>query len=541
MYLITNIIINIICENIFWSFSMLNIAAKRTMTQSLAFKLSPLVMALTLISPITAQANSDVHLESQSDQVNQQRHQFHRDHVLGTSLDVIVMGSSKQDAQKAFTAIENEVARLDKILSTWRDDSEISQLNKNKSIQASSELFEVIAACEQIRHQSCGAFDARLGQLIALWEKSHGVVELDAATRKQVLAQLTEHSVKLDEKSQHIEIDENVKFAPDAYAKGYIIDRALVAAQQAVPSIQGILVDIGGDLRVWSEAPQKDAWNIGVQTAFNHFDNTAPDQFLKLNDQAVAFSGKGYRNLAGQSHLLDPKTGLALQHVEQCVVVGTCAADSDALATALAAMSPQQGLELIEALVGYEAQVVAASGQIYQSSGWANLTQSANNQLDFVNVATGASAKWPAGYQAVIDLVIPKLEVEKYRAPYVSVWVTDENKKIVRTLAVWGKDDKWINSNYVWWRRYGRQMTNLDAVAKPSRQPGQYKLAWDGKDDTGRAVAAGQYQIHIETSREHGEHSYQTFDLDVKAKSSQQTLAAQKEIGALKLNFQKVN
>ncbi|MNT69039.1 flagellar basal body rod modification protein [compost metagenome] len=133
------------------------------------------------------------------------------------------------------------------------------------------------------------------------------------------------------------------------------------------------------------------------------------------------------------------------------------------------------------------------------------------------------------------------MDVEKYRAPYVSVWVTDANKQIVRTLAVWGKDEKWINSNYVWWRRYGRQMPNLDAVAKPSRQPGQYKLAWDGKDETGKAVAAGKYLIHIETSREHGEHSYQTFDLDVKAKGSNQILPAQKEIGAVKLNFQKVN
>ncbi|OTG98688.1 DUF2271 domain-containing protein [Acinetobacter sp. ANC 4973] len=505
------------------------------------FRLSPLVMALALISPFHTNAAEQSEKIEQSEQIATQTHRFHRDHILGTSLDVVVQGASKQDAKRALDAIQKEISQLDQVLSTWRDDSEITALNNNKQANVSAELFEVIAACETWRDKTCGAFDARLGQLITLWEQSQGVVKLDEATRTQVLNQLQSDSVNLDAEQRSIAIDSAVKFAPDAYAKGYIIDRALVAARQAVPSIEGLLVDIGGDIRVWGNAPQKEGWKIGVQDAFVHNDNSAPQQVLNLNDQAIAFSGQGYRTLAGQSHLLDAKTGMPLQHVEQCVVVGTCAADADALATALAAMSPAEGLALIEALIGYEAKLTLIDGQVHQSSGWNSLVQMPQNAEMHTVAASQSAAKWPAGYQAVIDLTIPKMDVEKYRAPYVSVWVTDADKQIVRTLAVWGKDEKWINSNYVWWRRYGRQMPNLDATAKPSRQPGQYKLAWDGKDETGKAVAAGKYLIHIETSREHGEHSYQTFALDVKAKGSNQTLPAQKEIGAVKLNFQKVN
>ena len=503
-----------------------------------AFRLSPLVMALALISPFHANAAEQSEKIERSEQIATQTHHFHRDHILGTSLDVVVQGASKQEAKRAVDAIQQEISQLDQVLSTWRDDSEISALNNNKQGNVSAELFEVIAACENWRDKTCGAFDARLGQLVTLWEQSQGINE---ATRTQVLNQLKADSVKLDREQQSIAMDSAVKFSPDAYAKGYIIDRALVAARQAVPGIQGLLVDIGGDIRVWGNAPQKEGWKIGVQDAFNHTDNSVPQQVLNLNDQAIAFSGKGYRSLAGQTHLLDPKTGMPLQQVEQCVVVGTCAADADALATALAAMTPAEGLELIEALSGYEVKVTLTDGQVYQSSGWNSLVQTPQHAEMRTVAASQSSAKWPAGYQAIIDLIIPKIAVENYRAPYVSVWVTDANKKIVRTLAVWGKDEKWINSNYVWYRRYGRQMPNLDAVAKPSRQPGQYKLSWDGKDETGKAVAAGKYLIHIETSREHGEHSYQTFDLDVKATASNQTLAAQKEIGAVKLNFQKVN
>lgn len=527
------------------------------------FRLKPLVMAITLISPFgmyaadfnnnTAGLSTD--LDSQNiSSIEANSHRFHRDHVLGTSLDVVMIGISKPQAEAALNAIQTEVARLDQILSVWRDDSEISQLNRDKQIQASPELFEVIAACENWRAQSCGAFDARLGQLIALWEKSQGIVELDQQTRQQVLSQLKNDSVKLDAQQQSIAQADDITFAPDGYAKGYIIDRALAAARAKVPELQGILLDIGGDMRVWGDAPQtalannvanNNAWSIGIQDAFNPFDNAVPTEVLNLKDQAVAVSGQGYRRLADQSHLLDPQTGLALQQVQQCVVVGQCAADADALATALAAMQPEEGLALIDALMGYEAKMTFSNGQVVQSSGWNSLVQPKQFDLsqnaEMQNVASSSAAKWPAAYQAVLEVNIPKIAVDNYRAPYVSVWVTDSDKKIVRTLAVWGKDEKWINSNYVWWRRYGRQMTNLDAVAKPSRQPGNYKLAWDGKDEQGKAVAAGQYQIHIETTREHGDHSYQSFNLDVKAKPSAQNLAAQKEIGALKLNFQKVN
>jgi FAD:protein FMN transferase len=514
-------------------------STKKAQVVSKTFRLKPLMVALALFSPLQAFAVETPTAPNETQQQDLQSHSFHRDHIIGTSLDVVVTGVSKAEAKIALAAIQTEIADLEQKLSVWRADSEISQLNANKTAQVSPELYEVLAACENWRSATCGAFDARLGQLIALWENAQGVMVPDEQLRVAITNQLDPNSVQLDEVNAKVQLSSDVSIAPDAYAKGYIIDRAMLAARKTVPSIEGLLIDIGGDMRVWGSAPQKSGWKVGVQDAFNHHDLAVPSQVLHLTDHAVAFSGKGYRSLNAQSHLLDPKTGLPLEHVEQCVVVGTCAADADALATALAAMPADEGMQLIEALVGYEAQLTLSNGDQFQSSGWNGLAQQHSTTPDFQTVAAGSSAKWPSGYQAMIDLTIPKLNVETYRAPYVSVWVTDENKKLVRTLAVWGKHEKWINSNYVWWRRYGRQMEHLDAVAKPSRQPGHYKLAWDGKDDAGRAVSAGKYLIHIETSREHGGHSYQTLDLNVSAKGSSKHLPAQTEIGNVTVNFQK--
>ncbi len=468
--------------------------------------------------------------------------QWHQDHVLGTSLDLVMVGVSKAQADEVVAVIQAEIARLDAVLSVWRSDSEISRLNRNPQMQVSDDLFAVIRACEAWRDQTCGAFSARMGQLLQQWELAQGVGVLDPELTGAQSTRIASRRVTLHAAEQVIERPAGLQFAPDALAKGYVIDRAISAARQAMPALRGLMVDVGGDLRVWGQAPRAAGWQVGVRDAGTRGDNQMPQQVLGLNQQALAFSGRGARDRDGQSHLIDPATGLAVNHVEQSVVVAPTTADADALATALAVMPPEEGMALIARIAGAEAQIVYGNGRVVESAGWQSLLATPQDQINMLSVASDAAAtsSWPQGYQAQLDYVIPKIDVPKYRAPYVVIWVTDSNKQLVRTLQVWGDEHKWQDSNYVWWRRYGRKIDNLDTVAKPSRQAGRYSVVWDGKDDQGKRVAAGQYQVHIESAREHGDHSYQSFDLEVSPKPSVQSKPAKDELGTLQLRFDRV-
>lgn len=51
-------------------------------------------------------------------------------------------------------------------------------------------------------------------------------------------------------------------------------------------------------MRVWGQSPQQAGWKIGIQNPNERFDNAVPAQILNVKDQAVAFSGQGYRDLA---------------------------------------------------------------------------------------------------------------------------------------------------------------------------------------------------------------------------------------------------
>lgn len=484
-------------------------------------------------------------------------HRFHQTHVLGTSFDAVLVGLNDDEAVQVMSRMLQEIERLDRVLSIWREDSEISQLNQQQVLTASPDLFAVIAACEQWRDQTCGAFSARLGDLFKQWQSAHGITAAKNTDWQRTAEQMSQATVGLDPLTRTILRPDVVRFAPDGLAKGYVIDRVMAVALETQPKLtgrlSGLLVDIGGDVRVWGQAPRETGWQIGVRTAGTRVDNQPSTTVLNLNHQAVAFSGRGARDWisshdqTAHSHLFSPMTGLPLDQVEQAVVVAPITADADALATALAAMDAVEGLALVESLAGVEAQVSMTDGQQWQSSGWQDLVARAPvAQMQTVSsagaVATPNAAnttRWPSGFQAVLELNIPKLNTPNYRAPYVVVWITDAQKKLVRSLQVWGNDPKWMDTNYVWWRRYGRKL-EVDSLAQPSRKAGQYRLVWDGKNDAGEQLPAGEYTIHVEAAREHGDHSYQSFLLKAEPKPSLQQSAAQQELGNLILRFDRV-
>ncbi|MGA0602294.1 DUF2271 domain-containing protein [Caulobacter sp. KR2-114] len=456
---------------------------------------------------------------------------FHVDHVLGTSLDLAVIAPDEATALMAFTAARREIDRLEPILSAWRPDSELSRLNRAGSVCASADLRAVLDQCEAWRAATNGAFDCRLGEPLARLRGGDSAAAAWPATR-QPIAFGTDGVIARGE-GQALTVD--------GLAKGYVIDRALEAARRSGPHVQGLLVDIGGDLRCWGRAPSAEGWRVGV-AACGEADNLVPARQLRLADRALAVSGRGQRDLSVDgrrlAETLDPATRRPVTAVRSAAVTAPTATCADALATAFMVMAPRQALALADRTPGVDALIVADDGTEHRSSGWSQLEQP---RLVRASFAASASAAAPAvaakGLSLDIGYTVPRLDAEPYHAPYVVMWITDANRQLVRTLLVLGAKPKWAPENYVWWRRYGRLAPQvLDTVGRPTRLPGRYTVHWDGKDEAGRPAAAGKYILHIESAREKGGHTYQTIDLDFGARGAK-SLPAKDEMGPVDLRF----
>lgn len=425
--------------------------------------------------------------------------------ILGTSLDLTVAAPDKASADAVEAAVLAEIERLRRILSAYDAASELARLNVaplDTPIRASAELIDVLQAYDAWQQRTRGAFSGRLGGLAALWRRAERENRLPAAA--ELAAAVAEAALPLwqvDLQRQTVSRLGRQPINVDSLGKGYILDKALVAGRQAAAAATGILLDIGGDIRAWGDK----AWRIGVQDPLQPADNAAPLSVILLSGRAVATSAayeRGY-TIGGRrySHVLDPRTGMPATAVS-ATVVAKDTASANALAAALCAVGPEKGLQLVESADAAECLIVTPEGEQWRSKGFARLEAPATRKERGVAVQTVslllAADAWPQGYQMTIDIDINR----RGPKPYIFCWITDAEGKYVKTIAAWGNERKYLKSVREWYKAAGGDAQLVKAVTRATRRAGKYTLAWDGKDEKGKAMPRGTYMVWLEVAGE---------------------------------------
>lgn len=454
---------------------------------------------------------------------------YQREDVLGTSFEMIVAGDDAH-AGAAVDAALAEIQRLEAVLSTWRSDSELAHFNRGQSDgQVSADLRAVLAACEHWREASEGAFSCRLGGLQNIWRNAadSGLSELpDRIALRQRARAIAR--IEFDASAEALAQPPELQWQVDGLAKGYILDQAMQRARAAAPQAGGIKLDIGGDTIHWGEPAPGQAWRVAIADPAAPRDNGPAIATLALRSQALAASGhrsRGYRiGRRHYSHILDPSEGWPVAYAPSATVVAADAASADALATALSVMPIRDGLALVESLPGTEALIVGERGVAFASSGWHAL------------LATDGGEPATEPERLAIDYEIPAQAGERYRRPYLALWIATPDGEPVRQLLVLGDRSRWLHELPQWWRHYGRDdEAAVHGIARPTRAPGQYSLGWDGRDDFGRALPRGDYLLQVEAAREHGGHERLSLPFRLDGTAVLQQTQGRREVGRIEL------
>jgi FAD:protein FMN transferase len=463
---------------------------------------------------------------------------FYHDNVLGTSLELRVRAASPEVARRAEQCVLSEIDRLALIFSGYDHDSEFSrwQAAPGYPRRVSQELYDVLEASADWRTRGGGAFDPGVDVLSRLWSRCAqlGRPPTNDET-KAALVLLKAAAWRTDPTARTAERLSDCPLSLDGIAKGFIVEKACDLALATSTGVSGLLLNVGGDLRVRGET----AATIGIVAPWADSESSEPYVHIEVKDRSVATSGKSQRgfqiNGKWYSHVFDPRSGLPVDRVNSVTVVAPRGMDADALAKICGVLEPDLSVRLVNELPGVECLILTADGQAKMSAGWhrlerpgpiflaqttsRDLSPSSRNKADGpgpVEPKASPRPAWNKEFELAVSFEIdhPQAEKGRYRRPYVAVWVEDSEGKSVRTLALWvslagSGPFQWLPDLKRWYksdeeRKLAEKKDIFFTISRPTRPAGKYKLIWDGKDNHGKQLGGGDYTVYIEAAREHG-------------------------------------
>jgi len=297
------------------------------------------------------------------------------DKVMGTTMKIeaVSRSLSKEELNRAVLDAIGAAKKVDRLMSTWQPDSEISRLNRAEPgewIALSPETYDVLVMATDVAKKTGGAFDITVGPLVDLW----GFGPKSPPVPTDVPSDQAIEAAKAVVGFKHILIDaNNRRAARDAegvevdlggIAKGYAVDLAVAALQRH--GVTDALVEIGGETAAVGLNEKNEPWLIGVRHP-----NRPMGRFLttiELRDAAIATSGDYFNvyEVKGRlySHIIDPATGRPItNNVCSVTVLAKTCAPADALATALMVMGPGKAIKLVETMPDVEAIIAWRTGR----------------------------------------------------------------------------------------------------------------------------------------------------------------------------------
>ncbi|WP_231936515.1 FAD:protein FMN transferase [Bythopirellula polymerisocia] len=277
--------------------------------------------------------------------------------TMGTRYSIsVVLPSKDLDLNTLQKAVDNRLTAINRMMSTYDPESELSLFNQSDGddwFSVSQETAEVVTYALQVAEDSRGAFDPTVGPAVNLWGFGPDGRRSKSPSDEEINATLKRIGYR------HVE----ARLAPPALRKvipGIYLDLSAVAKGYAVDAVTELLieegigssmVEIGGEVRTQGHKPGDIPWKIGIEQP----DETGRTvrEVLELEDSALATSGD-YRNFFEQngirySHTINPATGRPVQHqvATVSVVADTCM-EADALATTLLVMGEESGYDWCE-------------------------------------------------------------------------------------------------------------------------------------------------------------------------------------------------
>ncbi|MEX0734441.1 MAG: FAD:protein FMN transferase [Steroidobacteraceae bacterium] len=290
--------------------------------------------------------------------------------IMGTRITVEVWHEDPAAAGAAIDAVIAEMHRVDELMSHYKPESQLSQVNRDAAkapVKVDPELAGLIARALEFSELSDSAFDityASVGYLYDYRERKHPTeAEIQAA-----LPAVNWRHVVVDREASTVRfLKPGVRIDLGGIAKGHAVDSSIAILQAR--GIRNATVTAGGDSRILGDRRGR-PWVVGIR---HPDDRDRVIARIPLEDAAISTSGDYERFFDEDGvryhHIIDPATGKSPRGVRSVTVIGPNSTLTEGLTKSVFILGPERGIALIEAQEDVDAVVVTADGRVIYSKG----------------------------------------------------------------------------------------------------------------------------------------------------------------------------
>jgi len=293
--------------------------------------------------------------------------------LMGNRFTISVVDGDAQWAEKQIYEAIAEVRRIERLLTTFNNDSQTNQINENagiRPVKVDKEVFDIIQRSLRISALTDGAFDISYGSIDKrFWNFDKEMTSLpDAEAAKESVKLINYQNIVLDAQNLTVFLKENgMRIGFGGIGKGYAAERA---KQLLIKNgVKSGIVNAAGDLTTWGNQPNGKPWTIAI--ADPDTQNKA-FSYINISDVAVATSGnyEKFVIIDGKkySHTIDPKTGFPVSGIKSVTIICPNAELADAMTTPITVLGVDAGLGLINQMKQIACIIIDDDNNIYTSN-----------------------------------------------------------------------------------------------------------------------------------------------------------------------------
>jgi thiamine biosynthesis lipoprotein len=290
--------------------------------------------------------------------------------IMGTSVRVELWHDDASVARAAMNAVMDEMHRIDRTMSPFKPDSELSGINREaaqKPVPISKEMFDLITRSIEFSNLSGGAFDITFSSVGYLYDYREHVKPTDEQIAK-ALPGINYRHLQLDPRALTIHYARpGVRIDLGGIAKGYAADNCIAILKGR--GITNAIVTAGGDSRLLGDRRGR-PWNVGIRDPRRRGEVVA---VLPLADVAISTSGDYERFFEEDGvrhhHIINPKTGKSATGVRSVTIIGPDGVTTEGLTKSVFVKGPKEGMRLVESLKGIDAIIIDDAGHMLYSPG----------------------------------------------------------------------------------------------------------------------------------------------------------------------------